>query len=82
MVYPRTEEEGACYVNIVKESEGIEEYQWEQEPQRYGEQLTRNEQNELNQLLQQFPKVISGKPGRTTTAQHKIITDGSRPIRQ
>ena len=39
-------------------------------------------QNELNQLLQQFPKVISEKPGWTTTVQHKIITDGSRPIRQ
>ena len=68
--------------NIVEDSEDMEEYWWPQEPPRYGEQFTRNEQNDLNQLLQQFPKIISGKSGRTTTAQHKIITDGSRPIWQ
>ena len=31
------EQEEVCYINIVEESEDLEEYQWEQNPPKFGE---------------------------------------------
>ena len=66
-----SEDEG-CYVNIVEESEEIEEYQWEHEPPKQRHRLMQEEKCEAQQLLQQYPTVIAKKPGpaKNTNAQN------------
>ena len=47
-----------------------------------GDQLTGKEKKELEKLLQQYKQVINPKPGRAKRTVHKIVTNGSGPIRQ
>ena len=44
--------------------------------------LTASQQQELQQLLQEFPEVAGEKLGRTTAMQHEIDVEGATPIRQ
>lgn len=44
--------------------------------------LTASQQQELQQLLQEFPDVAGEKLGRTTAVQHEIDVEDSAPIRQ
>ena len=63
------EQEEFCYKNIVEVSEDLEEYQWEQNPPKFGEQLSQ-ERRAIYQLLQRFPTIIAKHPGRTNQTQH------------
>ena len=51
-------------------------------PLKFGEQLSKEEQQALYQLLLQFPTIIAKHPGRTNQAQHRIITGDNRPVHQ
>ena len=44
--------------------------------------LTASQQQELQQLLQEFPDVAEEKLGRTTVVQHEVDVGDSTPIRQ
>ena len=59
------EQEEVCFINIVEESEVLEEYQWELAPPKFGEQLSEEERRAIYQLLQQFLTGIAKHPGRT-----------------
>lgn len=47
-----------------------------------GPQLLTDQQAELQALLSNYHDVLSGIPGRTNLAQHKIEVEAGRPIRQ
>ena len=47
-----------------------------------GEQLSDDQQEQLQGLLQEFTDVMRNEPGRTTLAEHRIETENARPIRQ
>ena len=59
------EQEEVCYVNIAEKSEDLEEYQWEQSPPKFGEQLSQEERQAIYQLLQWFPTIIAKHSGTT-----------------
>lgn len=76
-------QERACEANAVIEDEGLEEYFWSEDKElHYGEQLTRDEQQDINLLLAKFPEITKGTPGRTHKATHKIRTLEAIPVRQ
>ena len=63
------EQEEVCYINIVDESEELEEYRWEQDLPKFGEQISEEERQAIYQLLKQFPTIIAKHPGRTNQTQ-------------
>ena len=77
--YPRTE---TSYTSIVGDSTELISPEWQEGEPRIGDQLTGKEKQELEKLLQQYKQVIDPKPGRAKRTVHKIVTDGSGPIRQ
>ena len=77
--YPRTE---TSYTSIVEDSTELISPEWQEGEPRIGDQLTGKEKQELEKLLQQYKQVIDLKPGRAKRTVHKIVTDGSGPIRQ
>ena len=57
--------------------------EWPEGEPRIKEKLTGKEKQELEKLLQQYKQVIDPKPGHANKRTvHKIVTDGSGPIRQ
>lgn len=42
--------------------------------------LTRKQKRELEKLKKKFQSVMSVKPGKTTLAEHKIVTGSAKPI--
>ena len=81
--HARAEEENTSLVNVVEESDDIISYRWEQdEPPQFGDQLTLEDRRKLQQLLKQYPTVMARRPGRTTQAQHQIVTGDAQPVRQ
>ena len=47
-----------------------------------GEGLSRDQREELQQVLEEFADVLQDEPGRTNLIEHRIEADGARPVRQ
>ena len=77
--YPRIE---TSYMSVVEDSAELISPEWPEGEPRIGDQLTEKEKQELEKLLQQYKQVIDPKPGCAKRTVHKIVTDGSGPIRQ
>lgn len=77
-----TEHEEHSFTNIIEESDEIVEYHWEQKP-TMGSQLGPKQQQDIRQMLRQYPTVVRTQPGLTRKIEHRIITgEDTRPVRQ
>ena len=47
----------------------------------FGEQLTSEQQHELQGLLKEYADVMQNQPGRTDIAEHTIGTEAARPVK-
>ena len=47
----------------------------------YGPQLTEQQKNDLDGVVSKFSEVLASTPGRTSCAEHSIITGSARPVR-
>ena len=70
------------YVSVIEDEEELEGYLWEEGEPRVGEQLSKDEVDQLWNLLYRYKPVIQSKPGRTQYIMHRIHTGDSNPVRQ
>ena len=78
-------QERSCTVNaVIEDQEEMEECQWTNKNQlpKFGNQLSKEQKEEINQLLISVPRVVRDNPGRTDRTTHWIRTTDNTPIRQ
>lgn len=72
---------------VADEPDGEDVPLWNGEPSTaasnpvFGEQLTSEQQHELQGLLKEFADVMQNQPGRTDVAEHTIDTGAARPVK-
>lgn len=71
-----------CFsVEAMEEDEDIPDWRDQQSGQpTFGEQLTEEQQKDIQQMLSDFPSVLQSKPGRTKLAKHVIKTGDRKSV--
>ena len=68
---------------VIEEVEDIEHYQWNEDQQlHFGEQLTTDQKEMIEEVLKLFPKATKRTPEKTHKISHKIQTTNCLLIQQ
>lgn len=74
-----------CYATTEVAAEEDEEFpQWQTTQKgmpKFGDQLTKEQRKDIQEMLTEFKDVLQETPGRTTLAKHSINTGTAQPVR-